>query len=256
MLRSLRLPAIAVIAVTAVTLTIPVLGLLPSPWSDGEPRWRSSSPEVFERTVQGLELEWSEGRRISLPRDTEEEDLVLALAEPSALATRAAVLLGWVALAGEEGPSSRAVATLIGRLEQRIPAPSRALDAVDVVAAAALARLPEVAGLGPRLAVLTDGPGKHPDLEVRVECAGGALLGGQREVIPFLLRVLRSGTPAEQLDPPDWPRKMTMSWAKSRAAELLSRSAGQPCTFRPDGSFEHQMRTAEALEAALSKGPR
>ena len=38
--------------------------------------------------------------------------------------------------------------------------------------------------------------------------------------------------------------------------EVLSRSAGQPCTFRPDGSFEHQMRTAEALEAALSKGPR
>lgn len=202
----------------------------------------SGPPEVFERRLAALTA--GDGGALA---SLDGAALAAELAVPGDRATRAAVLLSWMALGGD----GQARTALLTRLEQRAEAPSRALDAADVVAAAGLARLELDTGEAGRLAGLADGEPPHPDLEVRVECAAAALRAGREEVVPFLLRVLRSGTPREVEDPPDWPRKTTLTWAKSRAAEALSRRAGLPCTFRADGSFEHQAREADALEAAL-----
>ena len=77
-------------------------------------------------------------------------------------------------------------------------------------------------------------------MPTRGECAAAALVAGRDEVVDFLLAVLASQTPEQVLHPPDWETKRTMAWAKHRAARALSRRAGVPCTFRPDGSYEHQ----------------
>ena len=51
-------------------------------------------------------------------------------------------------------------------------------------------------------------------------------------VVPFLVRVLRAGTPAEKDDPGDWEPSIHLTWSKHRAAEALSLRAGVPCEFR------------------------
>ena len=47
-----------------------------------------------------------------------------------------------------------------------------------------------------------------------------------------------------------------MAWAKTRAAEALSLRAGVECTFRPDGSLDHQEEEARRLQALLADGER
>jgi len=150
------------------------------------------------------------------------------------------------------GPA--AAEALLAHLETRRPEPRREGDAAEVVAAAALGRWGG-AERRARLRALAIGPRPHPDLEVRVECACVALDLGERAVVPFLLRVLHALTPQEREDPIDWEPTETLAWAKGRAAAALSRAAGRPNRFRPDGSWEHQRREAQALQAALLGTP-
>ena len=205
--------------------------------------WRSGSVSEFERTLET----WQ-----ACPPGTELSasglaDLRAGLSEGGQLAVRAAVLL---ARSGD----ARATQVLIERLEERVPAPRRTDDAADVVAAGALAGWPatpddqtkrgteppaEDRGIGARLALLAAGEKPHPDLEVRVECARSALSRGRTDVVPFLLRVLRAETPTQHLDPPDWERVETVTWAKTRAAEALALHLGVRQELRPDGSFAH-----------------
>ena len=174
------------------------------------------------------------------------EALEAALARQDLGSVRAAVLLA----RGQE----RSREVILARLEARIEGPERHSDAGDVVAAAALRSFP-IGEVAERLVHLAVGSNPHPDLEVRVECAAVALDLGRDEPIIFLLRVLHAGTPAELLDPIDWRPTETLTWAKSRAAEALSRRAGVPNRFVPDGSFEGQMTVADDLAERLEITP-
>ena len=163
-------------------------------------------------------------------------------------AMRAALLLG-------HSRDPEAAEVLIARLEERVEGPERDSDGADVVAAATLAAWPSGANCTARLAALSVGETPHPDLEVRVECAGSALARGDESVIPLLLRVLRASTPAQHDDPPDWTPKPTMAWSKSRAATALSWHLGVPVQFLADSSYEDQLAEIARL-VALLKAPR
>jgi hypothetical protein len=201
-------------------------------------RWLTCGAWDFERLALELSrVAWSAEARA---------ELGLKLAGPGQDSVRAAVLLS-----RGDGDS---LAILLERLEAREVEEEREGDAAEVVAAAALGALAD-AELGPRLAALAQGPRAHPDLEVRVECAAAALDLGHGAVIPFLLRVLHAGTPAELEDPVDWTPTDTLAWSKSRAALALSRRAGVAREFRPDGSYAHQIEAARRLEELLLQGP-
>ena len=101
------------------------------------------------------------------------------------------------------------------------------------------------------MASLASGESPHPDLAVRVECASVALAAGRREVVPFLLAILRAETPDQAKSPRTWERVTTLAWVKTRAADALARAGGLEMQFRPDGSWAHQMEEADRLEAAL-----
>ena len=196
--------------------------------------WDSCGAWTFERRVAELGLgSWSDAARLELSEALQLQDLV---------SVRAAVLLAH----GAE--DSRDL--LLERLEQRVSGPRRESDASDVVAAAALTRWRDDSSVR-RLTALALGDAPHPDLEVRVECAAVALGAGRDEVVPFLIRVLHAGTPAELDDPIDWSPTTTLAWAKQRAAAALAARAEVPDRFRADGPFQHQIEVAEALRARL-----
>lgn len=239
MARSKQLPALIAPCALALAMACassptasdqerPVLRVLPTNWR-AVPAWD------FEQLVSAQPTSgcWSPADRLELdawmPTDGAES-------------IRSVVLL---ALGG--APSRE---LLLAHLETRQLPGERHDDAAEVVAACALGRWSD-ADTARRLAALAVGSAPHPDLEVRVECGAVALDLGREEVIPFLLRVLHAGTPAELSDPIDWAPTDTLAWAKSRASEALSRRAGLPYGFLPDGPFEHQMVEAARLEAAL-----
>ena len=62
---------------------------------------------------------------------------------------------------------------------------------------------------------------------------------------------LRARTPAEKTDPPDWARIDTLAWVKHRASRSLAEYLGVPDTFRPDGSWQHQIDEALKYERLL-----
>ena len=97
--------------------------------------------------------------------------------------------------------------------------------------------------------------------------------GLNRRAAAFLLSVLRAETPDEAKSPRSWERVTTLAWVKTRAALALTRAAtvhtlwretgggSSPqaaadveVTFRPDGSWAHQMAEADRLEAILFDG--
>ena len=196
--------------------------------------WSSSSPWEFEQLVATLEIgPWDPAALEELGRALKAMDLI---------SVRAAVLLAY------GGDEAREV--LLRRLEARVEGPDRESDAADLVAAEALARWPGE-DTAKRLAALGTAPSPHPDLEVRVACAAVALDQGRLEGVPFLLRVLHAGTPAELTDPIDWTPTTTLAWAKSRASEALCRRAGVLNTFQADGSYEQQLSVARELERRL-----
>lgn len=210
--------------------------------------WRTLDPLGFETAVLAWPGGDGSGARLV---DADLERLASALGnaagdDPGAPAVRAAVLL---ARSGDP----RALEVLLARLEQRILSPVRAADAGDVIAAAAVLRFDAEhrarAHAAERLVSLAQGAGAHPDLEVRVEVAASALALGRDEPIPFLLAVLRAGTADDPW--PDFERKQTLAWSKTRAAAALSARAGTDARFEPEGSFADQRAEAERLAALL-----
>ncbi len=214
-------------------------------------RWRDLDPLGFERAIRAWPGSDAGGARLS---DADREQLAAALGpdggeageDPGPRAVRAAVLL-----ARSRDPG--ALEVLLARLELRVLSPARAADAGDVVAAAAVPRFEARdrarARAAERLAALSHGAGAHPDLEVRVEIAASALALGRDEPIPFLLAVLRAGTADEPW--PDFERKQTLAWSKTRAAAALAARAGTDARFEADGSFSDQRAEAARLEALL-----
>lgn len=145
---------------------------------------------------------------------------------------------------------------LVGRLERRVRPADDAFPAVDVAAAAALARARD-AGSEVRAAVLEElGRGRrpHPLLPVRVECAAAALELGRETASTFLLSVLREGTEAQDRRV-NWPRGAgrieDLAFAQWRAASALARRAGVPDDYRPEASAVDRARAADELERAL-----
>ena len=204
--------------------------------------WTEGDPYGFEqwlaRELPSSGVRWSEAAR---------EQLSEALERQDATSVRAAVLLA-------HDPTQAVTECLIAQLERRLRAPSRALDAGDLLAAAALEGRLEQDQARARVRALVlsaANQAAHPDLEVRIECACVLLAAGEDAVIPFLLRVLRVMTPDEELDPPDWEPVRTLYWAKHRAAQALSQRAGVPLQFLPDASYEDQAAQAAQLARAL-----
>jgi hypothetical protein len=204
---------------------------------------------------------WRDGPRVSFERDLKawnpslsehrlrpEERLLLnaALAGLDEAGMRAALLL-------THSRDPHAAELLLARLEDRVEGAERNADGADVVAAASLAAWPPGDRYKGALTELSIGSSPHPDLEVRVECASSALARGGTEVSPFLLRVLREGTPAEERELRDWTPKSTMAWSKSRAATALSLHLGAPVRFRADASYEDQLSEISALESLLGQ---
>jgi len=201
-------------------------------------RWDLMPVWDFEQLVTSLQpAPWTDAARGSLG---------FALLADDLRSVRAAVLL---AHGGE--PSAE---LLLEHLEAREAEPERGGDAAEVVAAAALRRFATDARRE-RLVALASGPNPHPDIEVRVECGALALDLGAPEVAPFLVRVLRAGTPGELEDPIDWPAQATMAWAKGRAADALSRRAGIENPYDADASWAAQMAAANVLSEAVNGRP-
>lgn len=201
-------------------------------------RWGTLPAWDFEQLVATLEpAPWSDAARGSL---------AFALLADDPRSVRAAVLLAY----GDEASAE----LLLEHLEAREAEPERAGDAAEVVAAASLRRFANDERRE-RLVALAIGPSPHPDLEVRVECGALALELGAREVTPFLVRVLRAGTPAELEDPYDWPPQATMAWVKGRASDALSRVAEIENPFDPDASWAAQIVAANLLSEAVQAQP-
>ncbi len=235
----MRVPVLAWILAAACT-TAPVEAPaqtvhLPDDWSDLD-------PVAFEAWLDG---ELPLGR----PTELSEESLsalATSLAAHPQSALRSAIVLG-------RSETDAALQVLAERLEQRVPHPDRNADAGDVTAAFALfkgyQRSPgprsRLLGLLEALAV----PGSpHPDLEVRVECAGGALAGGRESVVPFLLQVIRIGTWDGQQQVTDFTASATTAWARDRAARALADYCGVPSDYRADGSIPDRQAHADRLE--------
>lgn len=175
--------------------------------------------------------------------------LGLALDGEPTRALRAVLLL-----ARSAAPEAREV--LLARLERRVRPATDAFPAVDVAAAAALAR--PASADGPALAAALDelarGRRPHPLLVVRVECAAASLGQGRAGASAFLLAVLREGTAA--MDPrPAWVRGATsiddLAFAQWRASDALARSAGIANPYRPELSAVERARIAGEIERAL-----
>ncbi len=223
-------PATPALASASIEAPADVPRPLPKRW-DAMPVWD------FEQLVARLEpAPWTEAARGSLG---------FALLADDLRSVRAAVLLAHGSEASAE--------LLLEHLEAREPEPERGGDAAEVVAAAALRRFATDERRA-RLAALASGPDPHPDIEVRVECGVLALDLGADEVAPFLVRVLRAGTPAELEDPFDWPPQATMAWVKGRASDALSRRAGIENPYDADSSWAAQMAAANVLSEAVSGG--
>ena len=107
-----------------------------------------------------------------------------------------------------------------------------------------------------RLLRLAVGSRPHPDLDVRVECAITALALGSDEPIPFLLQILRIDTYAGEHDERDFEPSETTAWPRGRAAQALSRRAGVPLLYQPDGSIADMEREVRELERLLRPTPR
>ena len=197
--------------------------------------WDTMSLHRFEGWVEG-ELSTEDATQFA----TEDYELLAdALETPGLRAVRAAVLLG-------RSRSARAAEILIERLERRVPVEGRAADAADVVCAGALALFGD-RGIAPRLAALAIGSEPHPDFEVRVECAVGALDAGREEVVEFLSDVLLLGTPTGIERGLDFGAPPTTAWGRGRASEALARWRGIPNPYRTDAPLAEREKAAARL---------
>ena len=204
-----------------------------------ETPWQDLSSLAFERWL--LE-EWTPGHSGELSQ-ADFDDLSIGLTQGPRVATRAALMLAHSA-------DPRAVDRLLDQLEQRTAHEGRADDSGDCTAAAALGRIASADQAGDRLVALAMGERPHPDLEVRTECALAALELGRRDVIPYLLRVLRIDTPSAEREG-RLTNSETTAWPRGRAAKALHDLAGLPYFERTDASVGEREALADQLEALL-----
>jgi hypothetical protein len=203
--------------------------------------WNTCSPEAFEDL---LARDFGPGREVFFDREGFEE-LTAALNRMDTSSVRAALLF---AHSRHEVAGRR----LMRRLGRRIEGPERISDCGDVVAAASLPLFANATELyRDKLVKLARGAHPHPDLDVRVECAASAMALGDDSVIPFLLMVLRIDTYAGQADARDFEVSEHTAWARGRAAYALSRRAGVPCVYQPDGSIAGREQEAARLGRLL-----
>jgi hypothetical protein len=172
------------------------------------------------------------GGRVRLDADSI-ATLGRALWPADEISVRAAAILGRTL-------DPRAGAVLLARLEARVPERPDILFAGDFVAASAFSCGMSTTDAGPRLEALARGPKAHPVLDVRVECAAASVFLGRDGALPFLLALLREGTPAQ--DPrPDWtrldPDDERLLRLQDRAARVLSDRVGIQCAFRAHASI-------------------
>lgn len=211
----------------------PSAGSPPDPLPTAD--WERMDSSEFATFVRGLhEPEWNPATHQAL----------LAASKGSGETALRATLL----LARTSSPTISE--HFLRHLEARTAPPSRGEGGNQITQAAALLLRPTplTSEQRERLLALAIGPAPHPDLAVRVECAGTLLTLDEARTIPFLIRVLRARTPAEREDPPDWPRIDTLAWVKHRSSRALAEHFGVPDVFRPDGSWQHQMEEAAAYE--------
>jgi hypothetical protein len=210
---------------------------------DLPPGWRALAREPFERA---LETSFSASTPHSLTPAALAE-LSEALQSSDETAVRA---VAWLARADD----ARAVELLFARLERRRsesalePGPA---TAIDFAAAAALFRSATPGENGLRIEELATGKNKHPDLDVRVECARGALHAGRDGPVAFLLAVLRTGTTLSGARI-DGVAGAELAWCQARAAAALAARAELPARFRPEAALAERERALQELEAALA----
>lgn len=219
-----------------------VIALPPGGSSSGQlsaAPWKKLSSLAFERWL--LE-EWTPQRSGELSQPDWDE-LSSGLGEDARTATRAALMLA-------RSADPRAIDRLLQQLELRSVHAERADDSGDCTAAAALGRIATADQAGERLVALAMGALPHPDLEVRTECALAALELGRRDVIPYLLRVLRIDTPSAERAG-RLTDSETTAWPRGRAAKALHDLAGLPYFERTDASVAEREALADQLEALL-----
>ncbi len=213
--------------------------------------WGALAPAEFEEALARWNPDGEPGRL-----DAEALALLArTLDQEPPRALRAVLLLAHAA-------DPAADAALLARLERRVAPADYAFPAVDVTAAAALARRPSESGTAAaqveqRAAVLEElahGRRPHTMMAVRTECAASALRLGRTAAIAFLLGVLREGTPARE-PRPSWTRGETrtedLAWSQWRAAEALAERAGIPSAYRPEGPANERAQVALVLEQIL-----
>jgi hypothetical protein len=211
--------------------------------------WATSSRESF---TADLDRWLPVGGRVRLGADS---IVVLssALWPADETSVRAAAILGRTL-------DPRAAAALLTRLEARVPERPDILFAGDVVAASAFTCGTITPDAAARLEALAHAPKPHPVLDVRVECAVASLILGHDGAIPFLLAILREGTPAQ--DPrPDWtrldPDDERLLRLQDRAARALSDRVGIECAFRAHASVAaRESETARLANLVSNLRPR
>lgn len=237
-------PAQQAPAESAATSTAPRTLALPHGWG-------ALSPADFEEALARWNPAGEPGRL-----DVESLGLLARTLEQEPPRALRAVLL----LAHANDPD--ADAALLARLERRVAPADYAFPAVDVTAAAALARMtvgsvaaPQIAQRAAVLEELAHGRRPHTMMAVRTECAASALRLGRAGAIAFLLGVLREGTPARE-PRPSWTRGETrtedLAWSQWRASEALSERAGIPCAYRPEANALERAQAALELEQILT----
>ncbi|MEL6431728.1 MAG: hypothetical protein AAFU73_20275 [Planctomycetota bacterium] len=250
-MRSARLALLALLGLAPLAIAVrqaTVSDSLGSPAPAAALDWSELSSAGFTAFAQRFA-----GAGARATRDEQDELIRVALSGEGEIPTRATVLLGLVAASDGPGASPRARTGLLLVLSARAPVEGRENVGRTIVAARALrGAAAEDAGLRDDLLALVSGETRHPDLPTRVECAYTLCeAGAAREVLPFLLSVLRAETPDQAKSPRTWERITTLAWVKTRAAEALTRAARTELRFHPDASWAAQMQEANRLEALL-----
>ncbi|MDF1839435.1 MAG: hypothetical protein P1V35_16325 [Planctomycetota bacterium] len=219
--------------------------------------WELGTARQFAQNLADWELPtpllWSQAAHTQLSEALLSPSTTAAAAQ---LAVRAALLLA-------KDSSDRSHTSLLIRLERRQAPAERGRQGVEVVCANVLAEQDSIPESSLRsLHKLATGLSPHPDLDVRVECARAYLAHipqaseGQtplraRECLRFLIKVLRSETPAQNADPIVWDRVRTVAWPKGRAAEEVTRWFPTEVPFRADGPWQDQVDWAQAAFVGL-----
>ena len=217
-----------------------------------------------EPTAVALPADWAE-----LPPRLFEEQALALLPGPPARFGESDLATLRSALAGEGAEIETAVRAavllsrsrepvaaeiLLERLEEHVAGEERNSDAAHVVAAAGLGELTGPGAppdLVPRLVALASGGTPHPDLEVRVECARSAVLLGSDAPLPFLISVVRIGTPKGRAEGTFWPAPLRSAWCRERAAEILAWRAGVENSYSADASIFDRDAVADRLTEVL-----